>query len=263
MKTILTKKMKISILCFDLLLLAMNTHAQGALRDLQLAQLSIEHPASQATLGHTLLSAHFADYFCTKEMMTKQLNFSFAKEDNCLLLSAEHFGYSHYGELKVGTGYGRCFGNKFSFALMGYYLLNHAEGYANIHSFTVGISTHCLITQKADMALSIDNPIHMRYGIVGEEPIPMRFALTFSLQTGDKLITSIYGEKYLPGAFELGIKMYYRPLPVLLLSGVCSTSKAGIGIHIPCKQLIFSIHCDWYYKTGITPQGSIYYLSAK
>lgn len=263
MKTILPKKMKFCILCSVLLLFSKSTMAQASLRDILLSQLSTKHSATQATFGHTLLSAHFDDHFCTKEMMTKQLNFSIAKEGNCFLLSAEHFGYSHYGELKVGAGYGRRFGNRFSLALIGYYILNHAEGYSNIHSFTIGISSHCQITQKADIALSIDNPIHMRYGIVGEEPIPMRFALTFSLQTGERLITNIYGEKRLPGALDLGIETFYRPLPSLTLSGVCSLTKIGIGMHIPCKKIMFTIQCDWHYKTGITPQGTLYYFSAK
>lgn len=238
--------------------------AQVSMQSLQYTLVLQDFPAARCMLHDAYLGTSFRNDFCTKEMMFKELEFDFIHQQDALLASASHYGYSGFGELAVHIGYGRRFGNKVAVALRGVYLLNHATHYAPRHSFTVDFSAYCQVSRSISLAVSLYNPIRMKYGVTGDEVIPMEFALQADYQPNEKMIFALYGKKTLPGTMDAGLEMYYHPLPNLMVSGTAALTHCGIGVFVPWRQLVFSIKADWYYKVSVSPQGGIeYYVEKK
>lgn len=242
-----------------LLALVFQIQAQVALQPSHFTRVLQAFPAARCLLPSPYLGASFRNDFCTKEMMFKELEFDYIHQQDALLTSVRHYGYSGFGELSIHIGYGRRFGNKVAVALRGVYLLNHATHYAPRHSFTVDFSAYCQVSHAIGLAVNLYNPIRMKYGVTGEEVIPMVFALQADYQPNVKLMLSLYGEKTLPGTLDAGFKMFYHPVPNLIISGTAALTHCGIGVFVPWRQLIFSIKADWYYKVSVSPQVGLDY----
>lgn len=252
---------RLSILITTILIIldSLSGSAQVALQDILYTNAMQGFPAARCMLSASYAHAGFRNDYGLKEMMFGNVEYDFIHQQDALLASASHYGYSSFGELKVGIGYGRRFGNKIAVALQAVYLLNHAEHYHTRHSFTVDFSAFCQISRSISLAVSLYNPIRMKYGVTGNEVIPMIFALQADYQPNEKLLFALYGEKTLPGTLDLGLEMYYHPLPNLMVSGTAALSHCGIGVLIPWKQIIFSMEADWYYRVGVSSQCGLDY----
>ena len=238
--------------------------AQITTQDILHTEIQHGFPAARCMLPASYAHAGFRNDYGLKEMMFGEVEFDFIHHQDAFLVSASHYGYSGFGELAVHIGYGRRFGNKVAVALRGVYLLNHATHYAPRHSFTVDFSAYCQVSRAIGLSVNIYNPIRMKYGVTGNEVIPMVFALQADYQPNEKLILSLYGDKTLPGALDAGIKMFYHPVSNLIISGTAALTHCGIGIFVPWRQLVFSIKADWYYRVSVSTQGGIgYYFEKK
>ena len=248
--------------CLILLFLT-RLQAQVAIQPLHFTRALHDFPAARCMLSAPFLNASFRNNFCTKEMMFKELEFDFIHQQDALLTTITHYGYGGFGELAVHLGYGRRFGNKVSVTLRSVYLLNHAKHYAPRHSFTVDFSICYKITDKICLSVVLFNPIRMKYGITGEEVIPMKFGLQGDFQPSEKILLSLYGSKTLPGEFDIGARLHFQPDKHLILSGIASTTNCGIGVYIPWKGFLFSAQCQWYYRISVSPQCGVGYYFKK
>lgn len=246
---------RLSILVITILILlnSLSGSAQVALQDILYTNVMHEFPAARSMLRSSYLHAAFRNDFCTKEMMFKELEFDLVHQQDALLTTITHYGYSSFGELKVSIGYGRRFGGKVAVALQAVYLLNHAEHYPTRHSFTIDFSAFCQISRTIGLAVNLYNPIRMKYGVTGEEVIPMRFELQGDYQPSEKLLISLFGCKTLPGEFDIGARLHFQASKLFILSGNASITNCGIGIHIPWKGFIFSVQGQWYYRISVSP----------
>jgi len=191
--------------------------------------------------------------------MYKLLEFNLIHNYDALLVTLDHYGYSDFGELTAHIGYGRRFGEKFSVALRGVYLLNHAVHYPVRHSITIDFSMCYKISNTLTLAVSLYNPIRMKYGITGQEVIPMSFNLQVCYLPVDKLLCALYGEKKLPGGFNIGTSIFYHPKQNLILTGDVSLTHCGFGVLVPWKSFVFSIQSQWHYQVSFSPQCNIDY----
>ena len=260
-----TNSHRLSILIITTLIIldALSGSAQVALQDILYTNAMQGFPAARCMLATSYAHAGFRNDYGLKELMLGNVEYDYIQQQDALLASASHYGYSSFGELKVGIGYGRRFSNKVAIALQAVYLLNHAEHYHTRHSFTIDFSAYCQISRTLGLAVDLYNPIRMKYGVTGNEIIPMVFALHVDYQPSEKLIFTLYGEKTLPGTLDAGLEMYYHPLPNLMVSGTAALTHCGIGILIPWKQIIFSIGADWYYRVSVSMQGVVGYYYRK
>ena len=260
-----TNSHRLSILIITTLIIldALSGSAQVALQDILYTNAMQGFPAARCMLATSYAHAGFRNDYALKELMFGKVEFDFIHQQDALLANASHYGYSGFGELKVGIGYGRRFGGKVCVALQAVYLMNHAEHYPTRHSFTVDFSAFCQISRTISLAVSLYNPIRMKYGVIGNEIIPMVFALQANYQPNEKLLFALYGVKTLPGTLDAGLGMYYHPLPNLMVSGAAALSHCGIGILIPWKQIIFSIGADWYYRVSVSTQEDVGYYFGK
>jgi len=217
-------------------------------------------PAAGALFEQSLLSAEFHNDFCLKELIYKSLSYDFVKNRNCGFLVLDHFGYSKYGNFSLSAGYARCFGHKLSISLAGDYLVQHAEHYPSLHSFTIDISGILLINNNAGILISLYNPIRMHYGVVGQSIIPMQFNIESYYQIDSKLISYMLCKKTLPGNLEIGGGLNCYPTKHLYVNIFCSQIKIGAGAATQWKHFILGTSANWNYKLGISTQSHLNYL---
>ncbi len=244
--------------CLFLLLLAPG-QAQNSLSRMSYTYCQDNIPAARCLLPHSFAHASFRNDFCTKEMMYKELEISLIHNQDALLTSFTHYGYGLFGELQAHIGYGRRFGKHVGVALRGVYLLNHAHHHAARHSVTIDFSLCCKINNTLAIGVALYNPIRMKYGVIGQEVIPMSFNLQVCYLPVEKLNCTAFAEKRVPGGFDLGAKIFYHPISYLILSGTASLSHCGIGVFVPWKSFVFSLQSQWYYRVSFSPQCAMDY----
>lgn len=263
MKTMYFVECAKGILIFSLIIIFSTNFAvaQINLSDLQYTVGERDIPASRSMLSDSHLEIAFLNRFCIKEMMYKSVEYNgIFNNGNLLFSKMTHEGYGKFGELTATVGYGRRFGDKTAVALCGVYLLNHAEHYPTRHSFTIDISLFYQVSSNISLSVSLFNPIHLCYGVIGDEPIPMCFLVNIGYRVGEASTGHIFCKKALPGELDIGIDLTYKPASYIFLYGICSMTRTGIGIHIPWKGFVFSLMTDWYYRVSFSPQCDIHYF---
>ena len=196
----------------------------------------------------------FQNQYFTKEMMTEELSYYHVRRRNCFSAFFSHDGFARYGEFSAKVGYGRCFGQRVAVALQAVYLLNHAESYASVHSFTVNIASLCRLTDKCALAVELYNPVHLHYGVIGGEVIPMQLDLRFLYSINSQLIACLYAHQTLPGKLDVGINGIWQPHPNLMLDVNFSNRRLQAGVHVPFRRLIAAVSFQWHYFAGFSPQ---------
>jgi len=209
------------------------------------------------TDGHTIHSC-YRNHFLTKEISETCLEGVHIFKGNGLSWSVSHTGFSAYGTAEIRLGYGRRFGNKVSVVMQGCYLWRHARHYEGIHSFTIDISAAYQMSRKMTLAVFLYNPIRMKYGVVGDEIIPMDFNVLARYWAGKQVILDMFVHKRLPKGFELGGVVHFLPIKSLYLRLLCSNQRCGLAVMVGWKGLQFQIRGDWYYRLGIVPAIDIY-----
>ena len=217
-------------------------------------------PAYAPFTEHSMVGFTFRNDYCTTELMYKSLELHLLHEGNVFHLRTSHDGYARFGEIRVDAGYGRRFGHRLSISLTGIYIARHAEHYRSRHSFTIDVSAFCQITPQWGVAVGLFNPIRMRYGITGQEVIPMGFSLDILHRRNEKLLFFLQAKKELPGGFDAGIGLCYRPSKYLILSGNCSLRHIGIGVCVPWHRLLISIQSEWHYRISFSNSIAAHYL---
>lgn len=198
------------------------------------------------------------DYFIP-ELMYNRIGMHFSRGENGAWFALSHDGWMQFGEMRFDAGYVRCFGKRFSIALGGVYLLEHAGQYSPVHSFTIDFSSYCQVTSSLGLGIRLFNPILMRYGVTGNEIIPLEFAFRMHYSRGDKILAHLVVEKRIPGGLDAAIGLLYRPIATVVLSGECGLRKIGFGIHIPWKHFLFGVQTDWSYRISFSTAAMILY----
>lgn len=217
-------------------------------------------PAYAPFAEQSLASFTFRNDFCVPELMYKSLEIHLLHEGNVFHLRTSHDGYARFGEIRVDAGYGRRFGHRLSISLTGTYIARHAEHYRSRHSFTIELSAYCQISPQWGLAVGLFNPIRMRYGITGQEVIPMSFSLEILHRRDEKLLFFLQAKKELPGSFDAGGGLCYRPSKHLILNGHCSLRHLGIGVCVPWRRLLIGIQSEWHYRISFSNEVATHYL---
>lgn len=241
-------------------LLTFSTSAQNSLFQYFYVSHATTFPAASAVLQQPQISAEYDDYFCTKELMSKKLSYAFVKNQNGGLITLSHLGYSKYGILTLSAGYARYFGHRLSVSMSGDYILQHAEYYHVVQSFTIDISSILIMTSKTGLLIHLYNPIRMRYGFKGHDFIPIQFHSEYYYQIDSKLISYISCSKTFPGNLEMGIGLNCQPARKLYFNIFCSQIKICAGATIQWNHFFFESSANWNYKLGISTQIHLHYL---
>ena len=255
-----TKKL-LKILVFSCLYLAAPQRclSQDALFCAFATEIAAERPAI-GCFAPSHASLHIRNDFCTKEMTTAEITGQLSLHKNVLRASVNHYGYTNYGEMRLSVGYGRNFGDRFAMTARIFYLMAHARGYPLRHSLCADFGFAYRVSSKLLLNAAVYNPFMLRYGIVGQEVIPLKFSIGSTYTPVRKLLISLTMSKELPGAWEVGCRFLTQPTPPLLLAADCSNSHLGIYIGLIHKRFLFSVQAAWYYRISVSPEiGGFYF----
>lgn len=244
------------ILCLCILTSAVlfKTEAQNELFDVICSENFVNQP-SLCCFTKTFAAVAVSNDFLTKELMDKSLWMSYSINKNNIQGLIDHYGFSAYGLLRLGLGYGRDFGNKFSICARVFYILEHAKNYPARNSLCLDVSFSYRVTQKLSFSATVYNPFKLNYGIVGKRPIPIDFNVLTIYQISDKLAADLFVNKQLPGNWNIGGGLYAQILKPFFLSMHCSNTKVNINFKLLIKRkLIIYVSTNWYYKITISPE---------
>lgn len=223
------------------------------------AEILPEMPAmscfSDANVGF-----HIRNDFGMKEMMCADVTTAWHRKKNLLLMTVSHYGYANYGEMQMSVGYGRNFGDRFAITARIFYLMTHARGYPASHSLCVDVALAYKVTPKLWLDAAVYNPFMLRYGIVGQDVIPLRFAVGCAFTLMQKFLISLTTSKLLPGEWEVDGRFMMQPITPLLLALNCSNARLGVYIGLMYRKFLVSVEAAWYYKISVSPQiGGFYF----
>ena len=251
MKTLINSKILIfSYLSFTTTIVAL---AQENMFCVHAVENLAERPA-MSCFSASFAGFHFRNDFGLKEMMFAELSGVWLKDKNAFIATINHYGYANYGDMQLSVGYGRNFGDRFAMTARVFYLMAHARGYPVRNSLCTDFSIACKVSPKLYFDVSVYNPFMMRYGVVGQEVIPMRFAAGCTYFPVSKLLMSLSMTKTLPGAWEVDCKFLTRPIPPLLLAANCSNSRLGVFVGLIYRKFLISVEAAWYYRISVSPQ---------
>lgn len=249
------KKKIIKILFFSCLYIALpaESRSQEWLMRVHNADVFAEMPALSC-FHHSFASAHFRNDFGTKEMMYAEVYGMLSIGKNRVLASVNHYGYTNYGNMELGIGYGRDFGERFSMSARVFYMMAHARGYPPHHSLCTDFAFACKVSPKLWLDAAVYNPFMLHYGVVGQEVIPLRFSLGGTWLPIRKLLLSVTISKLLPGAWEVNGRFMTQPIAPLLLAVDGSNSHIGLFVGLIYKEFLFSVRASWYYRISVSPE---------
>jgi hypothetical protein len=261
MKTLINLKILIfSCLCMTT---CYRGHSQESLLRVLAVEKLAESPA-MCCFSSSFAGFHFRNDFGMKEMMFAELSAVWFQNKNALLATVNHYGYANYGDMQLTVGYGRNFGDRFAMTARIFYLMAHARGYPVRHSLSTDFSMACKVSPKLYFDATVYNPFMMRYGVVGQEVIPMRFSVGCSYLPVPKLLMALSVAKTLPGAWEVDCRFLTQPIPPLLLAASCSNTRLGVFIGLIYRKFLISVAAEWHYRISVSPQiGGVCYWEDK
>ena len=251
----------VKILVFSVLCLALADvlWAQDALMHAYSAEISAESPAA-GCFSPTYAGSRFRNDFGMKELMFADVFGMFSFRKNAVFLSVNHYGYANYGDFRMSAGYGRNFGDRFAMTARVFYLMAHARGYPPRHSLSADFAVACKVTSKLLLDAAAYNPFMLRYGVVGQEVIPMRFVVGCAYLPTRKLLVSLRMSKTLPGEWEVGCRVMSQPAQPLLVAAECTNSHLGLLVGWLCGRFLLSVQAAWHYRISVSPQLAVEYF---
>ena len=162
--------------------------------------------------------------------------------------------------MTLSVGYGRNFGDRFAMTARIFYLMAHARGYPVRHSLCTDFALAYKVSGKLMLDATVYNPFMMRYGVVGQDVIPLRFTIGCTYSPVQKLLLSLTTSKILPGEWEVDCRFLGQPIPPLLLAVNCSNSRLGVFIGLIYRTFLISVEAAWHYRISVSPQiGGLYF----
>ncbi|MCL2291261.1 MAG: hypothetical protein FWC34_11275 [Bacteroidetes bacterium] len=213
----------------------------------------------QAWLLYGSVSLSSQNQFLLKELCTNTLSGNYNINENVITLTTSHFGYSKYGMLTISSGYARVLAKRVSFGLQVHYLLHHVESYPKKHSFTFDLSLYGKITQKIGVGVSAYNPANLKYGLTGNEKIPMLYTLMLDFKLSDKVLLALAASKQLPGFFDIATTICFREKFYGFITDL-SLKKVNMQFSFWCYKLQFDVGGSFDYRLGFSPQVGVSYL---
>ncbi len=177
-------------------------------------------------------------------------------------LSFTHFGYSLYNENKVGFGYSRFFGERFSAGVQfNYHHLSIAEDYGNKHSVTVDLGMIYEIIDNLHIGFHLFNPTKSKVADYDNERIPTIIRGGFSYAFSDQVLFVFETEKDInhDPVYKAGIE--YRVIdPLYLRAGVgTNPTSNSFGFGFEFGNFNIDLSSSYHYILGYSPQFSLIY----
>lgn len=269
------KKLLLFLICFPTFLFAGNDNIHFGGRSAGMGHASVtlsdvwSSHHNQAGLGW--LTKVEAGVFAQNRFLVKEMNyigFAYAHpvKSGAFALSFTNFGYSQYGESKLGLAYGL----KFSERITGGVQINYHNtrignnyGSASVLSSEMGLQAK--LTSKLELGLHLFNPTQAKLNDFNDERIPTIMRLGMAYTFSNKVFITLEAEKDIdfPANFKAGIE-YKANDKIYLRGGIgASPTAATFGVGVYHKGLKFDLASSYHQVLGFIPEVSLTYVFEK
>jgi len=222
---------------------------------------------NQAGLAHIenfTAGAFYENKFLISEMAYTGIGMASPLGAGTIGLTYANFGFSVYGESKLGLSYGLKLSEKFSIGVQANYhnTVIQAENYGSTNTFTAELGLRLEVSEKVSLAAHIFNPTRSQLNEYNDERLPtiLRFGAQYNIS--DELLVTGEVEKDIDetGLVRAGIE--YQPVDILYirLGASSQPSLFAFGLGINLGQFQFDLASTYHSVLGYSPQVSLSFL---
>jgi len=195
---------------------------------------------NQAGLGsynHFAIGFHNENKFLLKESSLHALALTLPVKPGTIGFSYSYFGFEKYNESKIGLGFGKTFGEKFSAGVqLNFHRIFQPTEYGNRNSLSIEGGIQYKPVNSVTLGLHIFNPTGTKISAYERDTIPTILRAGLSYKPYEKLWLGLETEKTLDSELKVKAGVEYRLLESLFLrTGIVTNpirSSFGLGYQI-------------------------------
>lgn len=219
---------------------------------------------NQAGLAHIesfSAGAFYENKFLVSQMAYSGIGIANPLGGGTIALSYSNFGFSVYGESKLGLAYALKLSEKFSIGVQANYhnTTINTENYGSANTFTAEVGFRHQVSKKVSLAAHIFNPTRSQLNDYNDERLPtiLRFGAQYNIS--DELLVTGEVEKDIDRNALLRAGLEYRPVDVLYirLGASSQPSLFAFGLGIELGQFQFDLASTYHSILGYSPQVSL------
>jgi len=269
------KKLLLFLICFPTFLFAGNDNIHFGGRSAGMGHASVtlsdvwSSHHNQAGLGW--LTKVEAGVFAQNRFLVKEMNymgFAYAHpvKSGAFALSFTNFGYSQYGESKVGLAYGLKFSDRITGGVqINYHNTRIGNNYGSASVLSTEMGLQAKLTSKLELGLHLFNPTQAKLNDFNDERMPTIMRLGMAYTFSNKVFITLEAEKDVdfPANFKAGIE-YKANDKIYLRGGIgASPTAATFGVGVYHKGLKFDLASSYHQVLGFIPEVSLTYVFEK
>ncbi len=180
-------------------------------------------------------------------------------------LNLSYFGQPSFNEKKIGIGFGKAFGEKFSAGLQFDYLNIAIEEYGQRHLFTFEVGMQYKILEELSVGAHLFNPLRLDITEESDEKLPtvMRFGLSYTPSKKIALLAEVDKDLDFQPVYKVGIE--YKVIDKLTLRTGFNANpfSAAFGVGLFVKDLVIDVSSTFHPVLGVSPALSLLYVVKK
>jgi len=172
-----------------------------------------------------------------------------------------NFGYSLFSQNKIGLGFGKSFGEKFSAGIQMDYLSTKISEYGSKNIFAAELGIQAKPLKNLTIGAHIFNPTREKIADYNDEKIPTIMRIGIDYKFSDKVFTAIETEKDIDHKAIVKMGIEYRPINEFFIRVGMATnpSLSCFGIGIKLKKIQMDISSSYHSVLGFSPQIGLTY----
>lgn len=220
------------------------------------------NPAGLAKIDQPMAGLFVENRFLLKELCFNAASFAIPVLNGGMAIAISQLGANQYNNFFAGFAYGRSFGEKFSAGVrFDYYQVSYGNEYGkgSTVSFETGIQWQ--INDKTGLALSVFNPIKVRYQCTPPQEIPSLWCAGVSYKPISDIQLLFQAEQSSRDGYTYRYGVEYLLNEQIYLRAGYSTNPSGIsfGCGYTFSAFTIDIATKWHQTLGFSPQGSLIY----
>lgn len=219
--------------------------------------------AGLAKLESFSAGAFYENKFFVNELSYSGIGISNPLGSGTIALSFTNFGYSVYGESKLGLAYAMNLSENFSFGVQANYHRTSigSDNYGSSDAFTAELGFRLEVSQKVSLAAHIFNPTRTELNDYQDERIPtiLRFGGEYTIS--DEVLISGEFEKDIDQSALVRGGIEYHPAEILYLriGAASQPSLFSFGVGLDFGVFQFDLASTYHSLLGYSPQVSLSY----
>ncbi|PKP19344.1 MAG: hypothetical protein CVU05_11655 [Bacteroidetes bacterium HGW-Bacteroidetes-21] len=223
--------------------------------------------AALAYLDKPAIGLFAENRFGLSELGLQAGTFAYPTSSGVFALTLSHFGYELYNESKVGVGFAKAFGKRFSLGVqLGYINKHFGDVYGNNGAPVAEIGFFAQPYDNFFIGAHIFNLTRSKIADYNDERLPTIIRLGVGLKLSERVLLTTEGEKDIQTkmTFRAGIEYLFMD-QLFIRSGITANpNEISFGLGYKTKRIRADIAFTTHQILGISPHfGFVYLLNGK